>query len=97
MIIFAVSLIYSINFCDADEGDCHAGQGKFLIQAFNSKEKANSLVEKWNPIIKLAESEKIVFPVQENNKKLKDYFGFTLDSFDNGYEFELICEAIYLE
>jgi hypothetical protein len=97
MKIFVVSLKYKINFHDADEGDCYAGDGNKLIKVFYSNNDAKKLIEEWNPIIKLAELETIIFPVQKHNKQLEDFFGFVLDNFDNGYGFELICEEFDLE
>ncbi len=92
--IFLVVLKYKINFHDADDGDCYAGDGTRIIKAFLNIKDANDLAEKMNPIISAAEKETTIFPVQKNNREVKKELGFTLDNIDDGYGFELIVEEI---
>ena len=92
--IFLIILQYDINFNDADDGDCYAGEGQRIIKAFSNRNIADELVHKMNPIISLAEKETIVFPVQRNNREVRKEFGFTLDHIDDGYNFKLVVEEI---
>lgn len=92
--IYLVVLCYEIEFRDADVGWCYAGDGQKNIRGFYSKQDADTLILKWNPIIANAEKETTVFPVQPNNAAIKQEFGFTLDNFDDARAFKLIVEEI---
>lgn len=97
MKISILSLKYNINFRDSDEGNCYAGEGTRLIKVFKNEQDAIELANKFNPIIAKAEKEKIIFPIQENNQKIKDVFGFTIDDIDNCYECKLVVETYEVE
>jgi hypothetical protein len=77
-----VVLAWDIIFIDSDEGGCHAGEGLKLIKGFNDFEDAVHFINKWNPVIRIANKENIVFPIQPGNQALKDGLGFTLHNFD---------------
>jgi hypothetical protein len=89
-----VSLSYEIMFDDADDGRCFAGNGLKIVRAFATEAAARQFAEKWNPIITLAESEEIVFPVQPNNAQLKEEMGFTLHDIDDGRKFSLVIQNL---
>lgn len=90
--VYLVILTYDIEFKDSDEGWCVAGEGTEIISAHNTKESADFDVNKYNPILALAEKETTVFPVQKYNRQLKDKFGFVLDNItQNGSSFKLHC------
>ena len=95
--IHILLLKYSINFHDADDGDCYAGEGTKIIKIFANKETALEIANRLNPIFKLAEKEDIIFPIQENNAILKNELGFYRFDIDNGYDFELIVESYEIE
>ena len=95
--ISILSLKYSISFRDADSGDCYAGEGSKMISAFANEADAKAIADKFNPIIKLAEKDSIVFPIQSNNQILKDEFGFTLHNIDDGYDFELVVQTMEIK
>lgn len=95
-LISVLALKYSIRFNDADDGDCYAGEGLKIISTHTSKLIAENQARLFNPLIKLAESENTVFPIQEHNKAIKKEFGFTLHDISNGYDFKLVVEELEL-
>ena len=97
MTIVIVKLVYSINFHDADDGDCYAGEGAKIVRGFQDEKKARSFIEEWNPILNAAENENTVFPVQRNNKLLKSDLGFTLHDINDGYGFKLVSEQLEIQ
>ena len=94
MHIYVVTLNFKIRFNDSDDGNCYAGDGQKIVRAYSSKAKADHLISEWNPIVKAAGKETVVFPVQQNNRQIKKEFGFTLDNIDDGYDFHLTCEEL---
>jgi hypothetical protein len=92
--VFLLILNYSINFHDSDYGDCNAGDGKEILGAYKDAEKVNSIITEWNPVIKLAEKESIVWPIQPNNLKLKKFFDITLHDINDGYNFHLTLKEM---
>jgi hypothetical protein len=92
--IYILKLNYKINFHDADDGDCFAGDGTTILRAYADKGVAEGVVKTWNPVFKLAGNETTIFPVQANNRKVKKEFGFTLDNIDDGYDFALSVESM---
>jgi hypothetical protein len=94
MTITIVNLVYSINFHDADDGDCYAGKGSKIIRAFQDDKKAELFIQEWNPIFQRASEETTVFPIQPDNKLLKNEFGFTAHDINYGYDFRLVSELV---
>ncbi len=93
-----VILTYKIQFNDADDGWCFAGDGQRILLVTGNREAAKRLCAEWNPIIALAEQETVVFPVQKYNKMLRRRFGITLDSVDQyARDFKLVAEEHELE
>ena len=95
--VYLLALTYDINFRDADEGDCYAGEGCKVLSAHLHRESAEAIASEFNPIFAQAEKEVIVFPVQKFNQVLKHKFGFTCNSIDNGYNFKLSVEPLTVE
>jgi hypothetical protein len=93
MEVHILTLKYGINFHDADEGDCYAGEGQKLISVYQDRKTADMIADKFNPIFKAAEKEHIICPRQKNNYLLKEQFGFDLHDLDNGYDFKLSVET----
>ena len=90
-------LNFAIGYYDPDYGDSFAGNGSRIIGAFKDKEDAKKIAEEFNPILEKAEKETTVFPVQENNQKIKNQFGFTLHNIDGGYDFKLTIEEYNIQ
>ena len=88
-----LSLNYSINFRDADEGDCYAGEGRRIIAVCRDPKVAEAVICEFSPAFTGAEKENIVFPVQRHNQLLKQKFGFTLHDIGDGYDFKLTAET----
>jgi len=95
--VWIVALHFKITFHDADDGDCYAGDGQKIVRVCSSKERAESLIREWNPILSAAEKETTVFPVQQHNRRIKKEFGFTLDNLNDGYDFHLAYEEWEVE
>lgn len=94
---YVLCLKYDIMFEDADDGKTYAGDGQKILGIFRNAEDAQQVCAEYNPILSLAEKERIVFPVQQYNQKVLDRFGFTLDSLDqNGENFVLSVQAFDL-
>ena len=94
MNVHIVSLCFDITFRDSDDGKCYAGDGSKLIRVYTDLDQAQALLTEWNPVFKAADNENTVFPVQPNNRKLKEEFGFTLHDLDQDTEkFELKIES----
>ena len=91
--IHVLGLSYDINFNDADEGDCYAGDGYRIISIYSDKSEADSIVAQFNPVFSLAEKNSIICPMQEEDRKLKKQFGFTVHDIDNGYNFKLVVNT----
>lgn len=91
--IHTLLLKYSINFHDADDGDCYAGEGTKVIKVFANKQSALEMANRLNPILKNAENETIVFPTQKYNGILKQELGFDRFDIDDSYDFNLVVET----
>lgn len=97
MQIHILTLKYSINFHDSDDGDCYAGEGSKIIKVSNNEEALLEIANRLNPIFKGAEKENIIVPVQQNNKILKQELGFDRFYFDDAYDFNLVVETFEVE
>jgi hypothetical protein len=98
--IHIVSLEYDIMFNDSDYGRCYAGDGKRLVKVFDDIAPAKELLKRWNPVLELAAKEKIVYPRQANNSKLKKEFGFDLHDLDDAgddFKFKIESFEVYSE
>jgi len=80
--IHIVVMTCEITFNDSDYGRCNAGEKSRIIKVFKDEDDAKSFVEKWDLIIRAANNEKTIIPVQPNNKLLRYGLGFDLHSFD---------------
>ena len=97
MNIHILKLTYSINFNDADDGDCYAGDGERIISAHRDNAVPSAIASELNPILKQAENENTVFPIQKFNRLIKSRLGFTLHDINDGYNFLLKVDSIELE
>ena len=88
-----LKLEYSINFNDADDGACYAGDGSRILSVHRLKKDADSIAKEFNDVVDLAEKEDVVFPIQKFNNILKDKFGITLHDISDGYDFRLAVET----
>lgn len=96
MEIYLITLKYDINFHDADEGNCYAGEGTRIISAHQNRGDAEEIVLKFNPIFCQADKEHTIFPVQKFNHLIKKEFGFTTHDIDNGSNYKLEVTALDL-
>jgi len=97
MQIHILLLKYFINFHDADDGDCYAGEGSKIIKVFADKQNAVEMANRLNPVLKSAEKEDIIFPTQKYNGILKQELGFDRFDIDDGYDFNLVVETFEIE
>lgn len=97
MQVFILSLTYSINFHDVEEGDCHAGNSCRIISIHQSRAVPEAIAAEFNPLFPLAEKEHIICPIQPLNRSIKQRFGFTLHDIDDGYDFHLSVNAFDVE
>lgn len=89
--VYLVALQFKVNFHDADDGDCYAGDGQRILRVYSSEDAAGQLIPEWNPVIAAAEKETTMFPIQGHNLRIKKEFGLTLDEVSDGYGFRLEC------
>lgn len=92
-----LTLVYSINFQDADEGDCYAGEGRKILSIHRTLTHPTIIKSKFDDIFCQAEKETTIFPVQKFNLLIKERFGFTLHDISDGYDFKLIIETFDVE
>lgn len=97
MKVAILTLTYSINFHDADDGDCYAGEGCKILSVYQNRLVAERIAHEFNPVLLQAESENTVFPVQKFNKLLKKRFGFTVHDMQDAYCFKLKVEDFDVE
>lgn len=97
MKVHTLHLAYDIRFDDSDEGLCHAGSTTLLISVHKDRKTAQAIADEFNPILKQAENENIVYPVQPYNKQIQKKFGFTVNSIDYGYNFKLRVNSYDVE
>lgn len=75
--IYLTYLSYDIMFDDADYGSSWAGDGVYILKAFDSEKKALDFIDKYKPIFQnaLKENNKQIFPRLENQQLVKDLLG----------------------
>lgn len=93
-----LTLVYEILFRDSEEGACYAGEGRKILSVHTRRDEADAIADEFNPILSLAEKERIIFPVQKYNGAIKARFGFTLDGIEeDGCKFRLVVEDFDVE
>lgn len=93
--IYLLVLNFKINFHDADDGDCYAGDGQKVLGFSTEKENLLKICAEFNPVISAAENENVVFPVQKYNRAMKKKFGFTLDNLgQDNYAYKLEVQEV---
>jgi hypothetical protein len=93
-----LGLTWDIRFRDSDYGECFAGTGYRIVSVHKDPKVALALADEFNPILKEAEEEAVVFPIQKFNRTLRNQFGFTLNDVDQcGHNFKLTTETFEVQ
>jgi hypothetical protein len=98
MKVHILRLVYDIMFNDSDHGSCYAGRGEKLISVHKDLKTAQDIADEFNPILKQAEEETIVYPVQPYSKQIQKKFGFTPNDIpDDWHNLELRVDSYDVE
>lgn len=100
MKIYLTYLTYDIMFNDADYGDSWAGDGTFILKAFDSEKKAQSFIDEWKSIFQnaLKENKRQLFPRLANQKLVHELLGMDLyDICDNMEELNINYRVMKIE
>lgn len=86
MKIYLVYLVYDIIFDDSDYGESYAGEGLYILKAFDSEIKAQDFISKNLLTFKDASKEIWSFPMKPYRQKLKDEFGIDLHDIESNMD-----------
>lgn len=98
MKVHILRLVYDIMFNDSDDGSCYAGRGEKIISVHKDFKTAQDIADEFNPILKQAEEETTVYPVQPYSKQIQKKFGFIPNDIpDDGHNLELCVDSYDVE